>query len=138
MILDTLTEEQFRKDKVAVKELADFLDTETGRKFAAAMRGGDPMNLLASPENRMARNVRDLAIAEAANPHNLLGVCKGYRLGCTLVDALATPLNAAERHHAVGTHAQRVATTLNMGPSEAPPAAEVPAAPAPKAPKKRR
>lgn len=109
-VLQTLSESEFRKDRDAVAALGGFLTSHHGQKFCAAMRGCDPLTLLASPENRKASNVRDLAIAETANPQNLLGVVKGFRLALQLMDDLCKADEPGKKP--VISHQQRAVETL--------------------------
>lgn len=105
MILDTISESEFRSDPNAVSALKEFLGTPHGQKFAAALRGGDPMNTLCSATGM-----------ETANPNNLLGVAKGYRLALSLIDELAK--GALPKKDSQYSHATRVNSILQQGPKQ--------------------
>jgi hypothetical protein len=113
-ILNTVSEAEFRANKDFVDATRNFFNSDAGKAFSAALAGGDPMTLLADHHNRSPANVRDLSLAEQANPHGLLGTCKGYRMCCQFMDDLMAPIEKGKK--APGpSHAQRVAKVLKEG-----------------------
>lgn len=118
MITRTITEEEFRKDKDAVKALANFLASDAGQKFASAIRGGDPMTVLSSQEHQDKTVIRDLSVAEKANPDNLLGVCKGYRLLMGFIDSLTRSIDSKDPSKSRVSHFSKVSAALNQTPEQ--------------------
>lgn len=94
MILHTLALDDFRQNHGYVEAVTAFFSTEAGKALAAVLRGCDPVETLSSPHNNDVAKIRDLSIAESANPSNLLGMAKGYRLALKVIEGAGTKLNS--------------------------------------------
>jgi len=90
------TPEQFRADPVAVVEYRKFLETDTGKKFLAVVRGHHPTNLLVSVATESPAVLRNAAAVEEQSQGSLLGRILGYsRLALALTEGLTKPIQNA-------------------------------------------
>ena len=113
MILETLSEWEFRKDKEAVEALKGFLDSPHGKKFCAVMRGGHILEVLTSSEKTRAQTIRPLALAEVPNAQLLLGMSEGYHLSLKLIDSLTEFEGNKDAKKEASSHLSRVTSVLN-------------------------
>lgn len=117
-ILDTLPEEDFRRDENAVQALVNFLASDAGVKFARALRGGRIGSRLASERTHEPHAIRDAALAEAGTAHNLLGKVEGYDLALAMIDRLTMKFEQPVESPAM-RQSDRVGKVMRRGPSDA-------------------
>lgn len=94
MIRDTISEDLFRKDDAARSDLREFLSSESGKKFAKAMRGVHPLDALTTDSRNTPAGIRNAALSESSvdgTAHNILGVVQGFEFALKKIDDLLEP-----------------------------------------------
>ncbi len=90
-LLNIIGESAFRIDEKSRKAAVDFWNSDDGQKYAAAIRGMDPMNGLSTIHNVMPESMRPLVDACRDNHAMMLGLCNGFRVALMVMDQLLLP-----------------------------------------------
>lgn len=113
MIRDTISEDLFRKDEAARADLRAFLSSESGKKFAKALRGVHPLDALTTDSRNTPAGIRNAAMSESTvegTAHNILGVLVGYEFALKKIDDLLDPW--AEKMPAPPSKKNQIAASL--------------------------
>ncbi|SKA84882.1 hypothetical protein SAMN02745166_01071 [Prosthecobacter debontii] len=90
-----LSAKDFCADTTAVRELVEFLETDTGRKLLAVLDGEHPLKQAARVKNLDPQESFREAMKEQQNPQGILGFHRGYEAVVGLLtQTLTLPISA--------------------------------------------